>query len=77
MRAKYLRSAHYQQKLKVRARITEWEHRLRIDYQIRDAETALLLTRAHTIQVAVSVATGEMCYASPAVLLARLGLPTS
>ena len=77
LRAKYLRSAHYQQKLKVRARITEWEHRLRIDYQIRDAETALLLTRAHTIQVAVSVATGEMCYASPAVLLARLGLPTS
>lgn len=75
LRSKYLRSARYQQKLKVSARITEWEHRLRIDYQIRDAETAVLLTRAHTIQVAVSVATGEMCYASPPVLLARLGVP--
>lgn len=74
LRSKYVRPALFNQKLKVRARITEWENRLRIDYQIRDAQTGQVLTRAHTIQVAVSVATGEMCYASPPVLFERLGI---
>ena len=32
------------------------------------------LTRGHSIQVAVDVASGEMLYASPPVLLERLGV---
>ena len=36
-------------------------------------DTGEVLTRATSIQVAVDVATGEMCFASPNALLERLG----
>jgi acyl-CoA thioester hydrolase len=74
LRTKYVRSARHGQRLKVRAQIVEWENRLRIDYLIRDAATGDVITRAHTIQVAVDAATGEMCFASPQVLFERLGI---
>ena len=73
LRAKYVRSARYGQALVVRATLVEWENRLKIDYQVRDAGTGDVLTRATSIQVAVELATGEMCFASPAALLERLG----
>jgi acyl-CoA thioester hydrolase len=74
LRSKYVRSARIGQLLKVRAHIVEWEYRLKIDYLIRDAASGAVLTRAHTIQVAVDLATNEMCLVSPSVLLQRLGL---
>ena len=74
LRAKYVRSARFGQRLKVRAQIVEWENRLKIDYLVSDAVTGEVLTRAHSIQVAVDMKTGEMCFASPAVLLQRLGI---
>lgn len=76
LRTKYVRSAHGNQRLKVRAEIVEWENRLKIEYRIRDAQSGEVLTRAHTIQVAVDIATGAMCYASPGILLTRLGIST-
>ena len=74
LRCKYVRSARYGQRLRVRAELTEWEMRMRIDYVIRDAETDEVVTRAHTLQVAVEIASGEMSYATPEVLRRRLGL---
>lgn len=74
MRTKYVRSARFGQRLKVRAQIVEWENRLKIDYLVSDAVTGETLTRAHSIQVAVDVKTGEMCFVSPPVLLQRLGI---
>ena len=73
LRTKYLRSARFGQRLLVTARLVEWELRMKIGYEIRDAGTGELVTRAETIQVAVDAATGEMCYASPPVLRQRLG----
>ena len=72
MRAKYLRPARYGQRLRVRAELAEWDLRMRIDYLIRDADTGEKVTRAHTIQVAVDAATGEMCYATPEAFRRRL-----
>ncbi len=74
MRTKYVRSARFGQRLKVRAEIVEWENRLKIDYLISDAATGETLTRAHSIQVAVDMRSGEMCFVSPPVLLERLGV---
>ena len=76
LRAKYVRSARYGQSLVVRAMLVEWENRLKIDYQVRDADTGEVLTRATSIQVAVDLATGEMCFASPRALRERLGKAT-
>lgn len=74
MRTKYVRSARFGQRLKVRAQIVEWENRLKIDYLVSDAATGEAVTRAHSIQVAVDMKTGEMCFVSPPVLLQRLGI---
>lgn len=74
MRLKYVRPAVFAQKLKVRAEIMEWENRLRIEYRIRDAATGTKLNQAYTIQVAVDMATREMCYVCPPVLWERLGV---
>ena len=74
LRTKYLRSARFGQRLRVRAELTEWEVRMRIDYLISDADSGEAITRAHTIQVAVDMASGEMCFATPAVFRQRLGL---
>jgi acyl-CoA thioester hydrolase len=73
LRTKYLRPARFGQRLRVTARLLEWELRLKIGYEIRDADTGEAITRAETIQVAVDIATGEMQFASPPALRARLG----
>lgn len=74
MRLKYVKPALFGQPLKVRAEIVEWENRLRIDYLIRDAATGARLTQAHTIQVAVDMATQALCFVCPQVLWERLGV---
>lgn len=75
-RVKYIRPLRFNQPLRVVARIVEWEHRLKFRYEIFDAASGQVLTRAHTIQVAVDAASQEMLYQCPPVLWQRLGVPT-
>ncbi|MEP7730163.1 acyl-CoA thioesterase [Marinomonas primoryensis] len=74
MRIRYAHPLIFGQIFKVRATLTEWENRLKVDYVFFDAETDKRLTKAYTIQVAVETASGEMQYASPPILLERLGV---
>jgi acyl-CoA thioester hydrolase len=75
MQLRYIKGARFGQKIRVKASLVEWENRLKINYLITDANTGERLTRAYTIQVAVNIATREMCLASPAILFEKLGLP--
>ncbi|WP_457389413.1 acyl-CoA thioesterase [Roseateles sp. P5_E1] len=74
LQLKYVRPAEYGMRLGVRACITEWEHRLRIDYTVRDLATNERLTKAHTLMVAVDMRNKEMQFASPPILFERLGI---
>ena len=74
MHLRYAGPAAFGQRLLLRAEIVEWENRLRIDYVIRDAASGKRLNRATTTQVAVDIASGEMCFASPAILFDKLGV---
>ncbi len=74
MQIRYVGPATFNQRLKLRADIVEWENRLKISYLISDASTGKRLTRASTTQVAVDIASGEMCFVSPSVLLTKLGI---
>ena len=74
MHLRYIAPATLGQRLKLRAEIVEWENRLKIGYLITDAQSAQRLTRASTTQVAVEIATREMCFVSPPVLLERMGV---
>lgn len=74
MHLRYVGSATFGQKIRLRADIVEWENCLKIDYLITDADTGKRLNRATTTMVAVDMATREMCYVSPPVLLEKLGI---
>ncbi len=74
MNLRYIRPASFGQKLRLRAELVEYENRLKIDYLITDAATGKRLNRASTTQVAVDIATGEMCFVSPAILFEKLGV---
>ncbi|MES2018968.1 MAG: acyl-CoA thioesterase [Pseudomonadota bacterium] len=71
---RYIASAVFGQKLRLRAELVEWENRLKVDYLITDAASGKRLTRASTTQVAVDIATGEMCFGSPPILFEKLGV---
>ena len=71
----HVRYAHgilFEQKIRIRATLKEWENRLKIEYQIFDAESGKRLTKGYTTQVAVDMHTKEMCYQSPQILFERL-----
>ena len=74
---RYVGSATFGQKIRLRASIVEWENRLKIEYLISDAASGRRLTRATTTQVAVDIASGEMCFVSPPVLFEKLGVKPS
>jgi len=74
LRLKYVASAVYGEPIVIRCTVVEWENRLRIDYEIRDQATGKRLTTGQTTQVAVDIATREMCYVCPQVLWDRLGV---
>lgn len=72
LQLRYVNPALFGQRIIVRAELVEWEHRLKIHYLITDAASGTRLTRASTVQVAVSIATREMQLASPEPLLAAV-----
>lgn len=74
MRIKYVGPAKFARKIEAFAELVEVEHRLKINYRIIDVESGQLLTKAHTVQVAVAIDSGEMQFESPAILFEKLGL---
>ncbi|MBF0460372.1 MAG: acyl-CoA thioesterase [Magnetococcales bacterium] len=72
MQIKYVRPVLFQQSLHVTATLVEWENRLRIDYQIMDADSKAIITRGRTIQIAVEEASGETLFVSPQILLDKV-----
>ncbi|MGZ4960446.1 MAG: acyl-CoA thioesterase [Methylomonas sp.] len=74
LQLRYVRSARFEQRIRVSAELVEWEYRMKIKYRIMDAESHEVLAKGHTIQAAVDSASGEMSYVSPAVFLEKLGI---
>ncbi|HZD20697.1 MAG TPA: thioesterase family protein [Burkholderiales bacterium] len=69
---KYVNAARYGQQLRARALLLEYENRLKIGYLLTDAASGQRLTKGHSVQVAVSAATHELQFVSPAVLLDKV-----
>ncbi len=69
---RYAHPLYYQQTIDIHARLQEWENRLKIGYEIRDTKTGKRLTRGHTLQVSVHMATQEMCFVTPEVFRKKL-----
>jgi acyl-CoA thioester hydrolase len=72
MQIKYVRPVRYAQVIRVEAQLLEYENRLKIGYRCRDKITGEVLTKAHTVQVAVDAASGELCLESPSILVEKI-----
>jgi acyl-CoA thioester hydrolase len=71
MRVKYVAPIRLRQDFVVTTTLVDYEHRLLLDYLIRDATSGTILTRARTTQAAVRLDTGELCPRSPPELIAK------
>ena len=69
LQLRYVRAARFGQRLVVRADLAEWKNRLKVHYLVTDAESGRRMTRASTVQVAVSIADGAMQLVSPPVFV--------
>ncbi len=74
MRLKYINSATFGQELRCVATLSEYENRLKINYEIFCKKTQKRMTKGYTIQVAVNIKSQEMQLVSPDVLLRKLGV---
>ncbi|MDP2271791.1 MAG: thioesterase family protein [Archangium sp.] len=74
LRVKYVKPATLNQPLKVRAEITEFESRLRVEYLITSGISGDKVTKGYTLQVAVDAKTMELQYVCPKILWERLGV---
>ena len=70
-RVRYMKSATYDQPLRVTAMLSEWENRLKIVYEVLD-KSGQCITEAYTMQAALEIATGEICLITPQPLVDRL-----
>jgi acyl-CoA thioester hydrolase len=73
---KYVRPARFGDRLAVQASLVEWQSRLTVHYLVTDAARRERVARAKTVQVAVEASTGELQFATPAVLLERVAAAT-
>ena len=69
---KYVRPALYSQKLRVEAKLLEYENRIKIGYIIRDIDSGERMTKAYTVQVAVDAKTRELQFVSPPIVFRNL-----
>lgn len=67
LHVRYAKPAGFNDVVTVVAQLVEIENRLKIDYEVRDAQ-GTRLTKAYTVQVAVDMQTREMCFVSPPIL---------
>ncbi len=72
LRVRYYRPITFGQKVAIHTQFAEWKSRLKLTYQMADAEDGSKVARAHTVQVAVSLDTKEMLWETPRILHEKL-----
>lgn len=72
MQVRYVRPIKCFQEFIVTATIVEYLNRLKIKYEISDKDTGEVLTKAHTIQLAIKADTGELCIETPAIISEKI-----
>jgi acyl-CoA thioester hydrolase len=71
---RYLRPLVYGMKIRVVATLMEYEHRVKIGYEIFENTTGGKMCKGYTTQVAYDMEKKETCLVVPHVLLEKLGI---
>ena len=69
---RFVQALRYGQRIRVKAGLTEWENRLKIEYLVTDVASGKRLTTGYTIQCAIDGKSSELQLVSPPALLQRL-----
>lgn len=72
LKAKYILPLVFQQRIRIRAELLEWEHRLKCQYEICDAQSGVVHTRGTSIQAAVALGDQHLQLVCPAVFTERV-----
>ena len=68
LNTRYIKPLMFQQKISIRATLTEWRNQLSIDYVITDLKTKERLTKANTSQVSILMPDKITQFESPEIL---------
>jgi acyl-CoA thioester hydrolase len=69
---KYVNSLHFQDKVRAKAILTEYENCIRIKYELYNANTGKLCTKGESTQMAVNIATGESSLICPPIFIKKV-----
>ncbi|WP_100656150.1 acyl-CoA thioesterase [Alteromonas flava] len=72
LQIKYVRPLLFKQKVTFEAWFVEWQNRLRIRYEIRDADTREVFTKAVSTQFAIAMPDNITQFESPAFLVEKV-----
>jgi len=70
--AKYIKPLKYKDRISIKAILIEYEHRLKIQFEIRNIETNELATKGESIQMAFDIKTMESCFICPKILIDKV-----
>jgi acyl-CoA thioester hydrolase len=70
--AKYISPLGFQDRVRARAELTEYENCIKIKYELYNAATGRLCTKGESTQMAVNVASGESCIVCPVIFTGKV-----
>ena len=70
--ARYPGSLRFKDRARIKAVLVEYENRLRISYEIRNAQTGLLTTIGVSTQMAYDIKAGDSCFVCPKILVNKV-----
>ncbi|MCM1321300.1 MAG: acyl-CoA thioesterase [Bacteroides sp.] len=72
VRVKYIRPLRFKDRVRAKATLAEYENRLRIQFELRNAATGELATTGSVTQMAVCMGTGETCFVCPEIFTKKV-----
>ena len=69
---KYISPLRFVDRARIKTILMEYENRLKLKYEIRNAETGVLTTKGTSTQMVFDAKTGETCYICPAVFTDKI-----
>jgi len=70
--AKYMGSLRFKDRAIIKTILIEYENRLRIQYEIRNANTGQLTTKGLSTQMAFNMKTMDSCFECPQILIDKV-----
>jgi len=70
--AKYCAPLQFKDRAVIKAVLVEYENRLKIRFEIRNAQTGLVTTKGETTQMAYDMRANESCFVCPPVLFEKV-----